>query len=261
MLPVPDGEQAKTAAVAADCWDALGAAGFTRSDAVVTRRRRRDHRPGRVRRRHLAARGAGRARADHAARHGRRRRRRQDRHQHRRRQEPGRLLPRAGRRGLRPRPAATRCRGADFVAGLGEVVKCGFIADPAILDLVEATDARRRSTAGVAGAARARRARDPGQDRRGGRRPQGDRRRRRATPVARSSTTATPWRTRSSGPSRYAVRHGEAVAIGCVYVAELARLASGLAAEVVDRHRTRARAGRACRPATTAPTSRPSTPR
>ena len=26
----------------------------------------------------------------------------------------------------------------DFVAGLAEVVKCGFIADPAILDLVEA---------------------------------------------------------------------------------------------------------------------------
>ena len=26
----------------------------------------------------------------------------------------------------------------ELVAGLGEVVKCGFIADPAILDLVEA---------------------------------------------------------------------------------------------------------------------------
>src|SRR5690242_13394233 len=35
-LPVPDGEQAKTAAVAATCWEALGRAGFTRSDAVVT---------------------------------------------------------------------------------------------------------------------------------------------------------------------------------------------------------------------------------
>jgi 3-dehydroquinate synthase len=35
----------------------------------------------------------------------------------------------------------------------------------------------------------------------------------------------------------YAVRHGEAVAVGCVFVAELARLASGLPAEVVDRHR------------------------
>ena len=35
-LPVPDGEQAKTAAVASSCWEALGEAGFTRSDAVVT---------------------------------------------------------------------------------------------------------------------------------------------------------------------------------------------------------------------------------
>ena len=34
-LEVPDGEAAKTLEVAAGCWDALGAAGFTRSDAVV----------------------------------------------------------------------------------------------------------------------------------------------------------------------------------------------------------------------------------
>ncbi len=32
----------------------------------------------------------------------------------------------------------------DLVAGLAEVVKCGFIADPAILDLIEADPARRR---------------------------------------------------------------------------------------------------------------------
>ena len=35
LLPVPDGESAKTSAVAASCWSALGRAGFTRSDAVV----------------------------------------------------------------------------------------------------------------------------------------------------------------------------------------------------------------------------------
>src|SRR5690606_29266115 len=39
---------------------------------------------------------------------------------------------------------------------------------------------------------------------------------------------------RSSG---YAVRHGEAVAIGCVFVAELAHRAGSLSAEVVARHR------------------------
>ncbi|HEY5136939.1 MAG TPA: 3-dehydroquinate synthase [Candidatus Nanopelagicales bacterium] len=35
LLPVPDGESAKTSEVAASCWSALGRAGFTRSDAVV----------------------------------------------------------------------------------------------------------------------------------------------------------------------------------------------------------------------------------
>ena len=53
----------------------------------------------------------------------------------------------------------------DFVAGLAEVVKCGFIADPVILDLVEAdpegvrsADRHPRPRAGRAG--------DPGQGRR-----------------------------------------------------------------------------------------------
>ena len=66
------------------------------------RRRRRHHRPGRLRRRDLAARGALDRGAHHRARHGRRGRRRQDRHQHRRGQEPGRRLPPAGRGAVRP---------------------------------------------------------------------------------------------------------------------------------------------------------------
>ena len=69
--------------VVADCWERLGEAGFTRSDAVVTVGRRRDHRPRRLRRRDLAARRPRRARADLAAGDGRRRGRRQDRHRHR----------------------------------------------------------------------------------------------------------------------------------------------------------------------------------
>ena len=36
VLPIPDGERAKGVEVAAACWDALGEAGFTRSDAIVT---------------------------------------------------------------------------------------------------------------------------------------------------------------------------------------------------------------------------------
>ena len=43
----------------------------------------------------------------------------------------------------------------------------------------------------------------------------------------------------------YAVRHGEAVSIGMVYVAALARLAGRLDEETAARHATRARLGRA----------------
>ena len=178
VLPLPDGERAKTAAVAASCWEALGEAGFTRSDAVVTfgggattdlggfvaatwlRGVRVVHVP------------------DHPARHGRRRGRRQDRHQHRQRQEPRRLLPRARRRALRPGHAATPAARPSWSPGSARSSSAASSPTRPILDLVEAhdaADARRR----LAGAPRAGRARDPGQGRRRGRRPQGDRRRRR----------------------------------------------------------------------------------
>ena len=35
LIPVPDGEAAKTAQIAAHCWSVLGTAAFTRSDAIV----------------------------------------------------------------------------------------------------------------------------------------------------------------------------------------------------------------------------------
>ena len=57
-LALPDGEAAKTAAVAADCWEALGAGRLHPLRRGRHRRRRRHHRPGRLRRRHLAARRA-----------------------------------------------------------------------------------------------------------------------------------------------------------------------------------------------------------
>ena len=113
-IDVPDAEAAKTAQVAARCWSVLGSAGFTRTDAIVGCRRRRDHRPGRLRRRDLAARRAADHRPDVRARHGRRRGRRQDRDQHPRGQEPGRRVLGAARGGLRPRPARRRCRGPNW---------------------------------------------------------------------------------------------------------------------------------------------------
>ncbi len=60
----------------------------------------------------------------------------------------------------------------DYVSGLAEVIKAGFIADPVILDLVEADPAGRPHPAGPAHR-RADRARHPGQGRGGLRRPQG----------------------------------------------------------------------------------------
>ena len=164
-LGLPDGEQAKTAAVAADCWEALGERGFTRSDAVVTvgggattdlggfvaatwlRGVRVVHVPTTLLAMVDAAvggktginTGAGKNLVGSF-------------------HEPAGVLCDLDHLATLPRP--------DLVAGLGEVVKCGFIADPEILRLVETTDpgGPRR---GLVGAARARRAGDPGEDRRG----------------------------------------------------------------------------------------------
>jgi len=123
----------------------------------------------------------------------------------------------------------------ELVAGLGEVVKCGFIADPIILDLVERHDPAEltadsavlrelversirvkidvvvddlRETGGAQG--------HPGRE------------------VLNYGHTLAHAIERTSD---YGVRHGEAVAIGCVYVAELAARAGTLDPAVVDRHR------------------------
>ena len=223
-LPVPDGEAAKTAAVAAGCWEALGRAGFTRSDAVVTVGGGATTDLGGF----VAATWLRGVRVVHV---------------------PTTLLGMVdaavgGKTGINTgagknlvgsfhEPAGVLCDldaarapcpRDELVSGLGEVVKCGFIADPEILDLVEADPAAALDP-GSPRAARAGRAGDPGQGRRGRRRPQGDRRRGRPPGPRGAQLRPHAWRTRSSGPSGYRVRHGEAVAIGMVYVAELARLA------------------------------------
>jgi 3-dehydroquinate synthase len=123
---------------------------------------------------------------------------------------------------------------AELVAGLGEVVKCGFIADPVILDLVEDHDAGTitadspvlrelveravrvkvdvvtadlRETGGTGG--------HPGRE------------------VLNYGHTMAHAIERTEN---YRIRHGEAVSIGCVYVAELAARAGTLAPDVVERH-------------------------
>jgi 3-dehydroquinate synthase len=232
-LGLPDGERAKTAPVASDCWEALGESGFTRSDAVVTfgggattdlggfvaatwlRGVRVVHVPTTVLAMVDAAVG-GKTGINTGA---------------------GKNLV-----GSFHEPAGVLCDLSllatlpreEFVAGLGEVVKCGFIADPVILDLVEASD-----PAGLTADSdvtrelieRAIRVKidvvvaDLKETGAGG-------------GVGREALnyghTLAHAIERSSG---YAVRHGEAVAIGSVYVAELAARAGSLDPALVERHR------------------------
>lgn len=232
---VPDGEAAKTVATAAACWDRLGKAGFTRSDAVVTfgggattdlggwvaagwlRGVPVVHVPTTLLAMVDAAVG-GKTGVNTAA---------------------GKNLV-----GAFHEPAGVLCDlsllrtlpRADLVAGLGEVVKCGFIADPRILDLVETTDpatldadspvlrelversvqvkidvvvADLKETVGTAGEGH------PGRE---------------ALNYGHTMGHAI------ERAEDYRMRHGEAVSVGAVFVAELARLAGVLDDATADRH-------------------------
>jgi 3-dehydroquinate synthase len=238
MLPVPAGEGAKTAGVAADCWESLGRAGFTRSDAVLTLGGGATTDLGGF----VAATWLRGVRVVHL---------------------PASLLAMVdaavgGKTGINTgagknlvgcfhEPAGVLCDlalldslpRAELVAGLAEVVKCGFVADPAILDLVEANN--------------------PGELNPGS--PLLRELVERAIRVKIDVVVADLKETGGSGlpeghPGRealnyghtmahaierasdYSVRHGEAVAIGAVYVAELARAAGVLDDATADRHRT-----------------------
>ena len=231
---VPDGEAAKTAAVAAGCWETMGAAGLTRSDAVVTvgggattdlggfvagtwmRGIRVVHVPTTLLAMVDAAVG-GKTGIDTGA---------------------GKNLV-----GTFHEPSGVLCDlellrslpHPELVAGMAEVVKCGFVADPAILGLVD-TDpgaldidgpvlrelveravrvkadvvaADLRETGGVGD--------HPGRE------------------VLNYGHTMAHAIERASG---YAVRHGEAVAVGCCWVAEVAREVGVLDDVTADRHRS-----------------------
>ena len=232
---VPDGEAAKTAAVVADCWERLGEAGFTRSDAVVTRRRRRDHRRRRLRRGDLAARRARGARA----------RRRCSAWSTRRSAARPASTPPPARTWSAPstsRPAccatstcSRRCRRTSWSAGSARSSSAASSPTPRSSRLVEADPAAVLDPASD-GAARAGRAGDPGQGRRRRRRPQGDRRRdghpgREVLNYGHTlgARDRAGRRTTRSGTARRS-------SIGMVYVAELARLAGRLDDETAARH-------------------------
>jgi len=234
-LGLPSGEATKSADVAVQCWDALGDAGFTRSDAVVTfgggattdlggfvaatwlRGVRVVHVPTTLLGMVDAAVG-GKTGINTAA----------GKNLVGSFHEPAGVLVDLDTLLTLPRE--------ELVAGMGEVVKCGFIADPVILDLVEADPAAATDPAGkvlpelVERAIRVKidvvvadlketggDAGHPGRE------------------VLNYGHTMAHAIERAEG---YTMRHGEAVAIGCCYVAELARLEGHLDDKTAARHTT-----------------------
>ncbi len=150
LAEVPDAEAAKTSSVAAVLWSLARRRRLHPDRRRRRGRRRHRDRPRGLRRSVVAARRSRRPGADDAARHGRRGRRRQDRHQHR---------PRARTSSApsirRPACSATstcsrRCQRPTSWPGSPRSSSAGFIADPVILDLVEAAvtaDSRPRRSA------------------------------------------------------------------------------------------------------------------
>jgi len=120
---------------------------------------------------------------------------------------------------------------ADYVSGLAEVIKCGFIADPAILDLIEAAPER---------------AVDPSLDPALALELITRAVRVKAEVVAADLTESSLREILNYGHTfghaieqveHFTWRHGDAVAVGMVYVAELAHRAGVTDADLVERHR------------------------
>ena len=171
----------------------------------------------------------GRPRADDPARDGRRGRRRQDRHQHRRGQEPRRRLPRAGRRALRPRRAGDAAPGRPRRRpGRG---RQGRLHRRPAASSSSSRPTRWARPGGTGRTPRARRAGD----------------RVKADVVAQDLAESWLREILNYGHTfghaveqveGYRRRHGEAVAIGMTYAAELGRRSGHLAPASWTRHRS-----------------------
>ncbi|MFV2020109.1 3-dehydroquinate synthase [Micromonospora sp. LOL_023] len=116
----------------------------------------------------------------------------------------------------------------DLVAGLAEVVKCGFIADPAILELIEARPAAASDAVGPQVRELIERAIAVKADVVGS-----DLRESGLREVLNYGHTLAHAIEKVEG---FRWRHGHAVSVGLVYAATLARLAGRLDASVADRH-------------------------
>jgi 3-dehydroquinate synthase len=226
---VPDGEEAKTVEVAAFLWGVLGKSGFTRSDAIV---------------------GVGGGTVTDLAGFVAATWLRGVKVVH----VPTTLLGMVdaavgGKTGINTvegknlvgafhPPAGVLCDLAtletlpphDFVAGMAEVVKCGFIADPTILDLIEADPAGAKRCDGPAVRELVERsilvkARVVTQDLK-------------EASLREILNYGHTFAHAIEQVERYTWRHGAAVSVGMVYAAELARLAGRLDDALVDRHRS-----------------------
>ncbi|MCL3862840.1 3-dehydroquinate synthase [Actinotalea sp. K2] len=233
LAEIPEAEEAKTAQVAAFCWQVLGQADFTRSDAIVSlgggattdlagfvaatwlRGIKVVHIPTTLLAMVDAAVG-GKTGINTAE---------------------GKNLVGA----FHP-PAGVLCDletldslpRHDRTAGLAEVIKTGFIADERILNLIEADPtALTGETLEPAGRAVLReliersvavKARVVGQDLR-------------EADLREILNYGHTFAHAIEHVERYSWRHGAAVSVGMVFVAELARLSGRLSEDVVDRHR------------------------
>lgn len=229
-IETPDAEAAKTAEVAAYCWQALGTSGFTRSDAIVTVGGGATTDLGGF----VAATWLRGVDVVHV---------------------PTTLLGMVdaavgGKTGINTaegknlvgsfhHPRAVLCDLAaletlpknDLISGMAEVVKAGFIADPAILSLVEADPQGILDPASPSLREAIERAI-----------------RVKATVVGEDFTESRmlgreilnyghTFGHAIERTERYQWRHGAAVAVGMVFVAELSRLAGRCGDALVDRHR------------------------
>ena len=262
LLEVPDGEAAKNAEVLQYCWDVLGRTGFTRSDVVVgfgggattdlagfvAASWLRG-----VRFVNVSTTVLGMVDAAVGGKTG--------------------INTAAGKNlvGAFHEPVGVLCDldllvdlpSAELRSGLAEVVKCGFIADPSILELIEGvgTGAVLDPTSAILAELVAKGIRVKAQTVAGDLRETGGG----AGPWAAKGAGrgAGPWAAKSTGggaeddsgigrealnyghtlghaierEERYTVRHGEAISVGMVYVAELAHRHGLIDADLVQRHR------------------------
>ncbi|MFB7667212.1 3-dehydroquinate synthase [Kitasatospora sp. NPDC056138] len=118
----------------------------------------------------------------------------------------------------------------DYVSGLAEVIKAGFIADPVILDLIESDPQGATSPAGPHTLELIRRAIQVKADVVSGDLKEAGRRE-----ILNYGHTLGHAIERNE---RYKWRHGAAISIGMVFAAELGRLAGRLDDATADRHRT-----------------------